>query len=359
MGRYRLGVLYGDGIGPEVVGSSVEVLDAAASAVGGLTFDQVRLPVGWEAIREVGVALPQATIDALEGCDGWILGPHDSVSYPPEEKAKLNPSGRLRVHFDLYANLRPARTYAGVASVAPNVDLVVVRENTEGFYADRSMTRGSGEILVTPDVAIVVGRFTRHCADRIARSAFALARQRRGYVSLVHKMNVLSWAYGIYYDACREVAAEYPDVRWDDYHIDAMTAHLVRRPADFDVIVTTNMFGDILSDLTGELAGSLGLSPSLNAGESRAMAQAAHGSAPDIAGRGIANPIGEILSTALLLHWLGQRHDDPAAGQAADRIERAVRSTLADGIRTPDLGGEAGTRELTAALVERIGRAEP
>ena len=357
MGHYRLGILYGDGIGPEVVGSAVDVLDAAAAA-GGLTFEQIRLPVGWEAIREVGVALPDSTVEALAGCDGWILGPHDSVSYPPEEKAKLNPSGRLRVHFDLYANLRPARTYTGVSSIAPNVDLIVVRENTEGFYADRNMARGSGEFLATPDVALVVGRFTRHCADRIARTAFALARQRRRYVSLVHKMNVLPWAYGLYYDACREVAAEYPDVRWDDYHIDAMAAHLVRRAADFDVIVTTNMFGDILSDLTGELAGSLGLSPALNAGDARAMAQATHGSAPDIAGQGIANPIGEILSTALLLRWLGQRHGDPGAEQAADRVEQAVRLALADGIRTPDLGGEAGTRELTAALIERIGQVE-
>ena len=354
MGHYRLGILYGDGIGPEVVGAAVEVLEAAASAAGDLTFDQVRLPIGWEAIRQLGVAMPASTIEALTDCHGWILGPHDSASYPPEERAKLNPSGALRHHFDLYANIRPARSYRGVRSLAQDVDLVIVRENTEGFYADRNMARGSGEFMPTPDLALAVGRFTRSAATRIARVGFALARERRRRVTLVHKANVLALAYGLFLEGCRAVAADYPDVQVDDYHIDAMTAHLVRRTADFDVIITTNMFGDILSDLTGELAGSLGLSPSVNAGDTRAMAQAAHGSAPDIAGQGIANPIGEILSTALLLNWLGRRHNDPAAGRAADLIERAVDLTLADGVRTPDLGGEARTRDVTAALVARI-----
>lgn len=354
MGRYRLGVLYGDGIGPEVVGSSVEVLEAAAAAVGGLDFDLVRFPIGWEAIRQTGVAMPQETLDGLAACEAWILGPHDSASYPPEEQAKLNPSGTLRHHFDLYANLRPARSFPGIPALAEGVDLVIARENTEGFYADRNMAVGRGEFMATEDVALVVGRFTRQAAERIARTACLLAQQRRKHLTIVHKANVLTLAYGMFRDVCRAVAAEFPDLEVDDFHIDAMAAHLVRRPRDFDVIVTTNMFGDILSDLTGELAGSLGLSPAINAGDDRAMAQAAHGSAPDIAGRGIANPIGEILSTALLLDWLGDRHDDAAAKQAGDRIRTAIERALADGIRTPDLGGEAGTKDLTKALIDRL-----
>ncbi|HEX2171407.1 MAG TPA: isocitrate/isopropylmalate dehydrogenase family protein [Dehalococcoidia bacterium] len=353
MGHYRLGVLYGDGIGPEIVASAVEVLEAATMAAGGLSFDLVRLPIGWEAIQQRGVATPPETFEALAACDGWIMGPHDNASYPPEERAKLNPSGALRHHFDLYANIRPARTYLGVPSLLQDVDLIVARENTEGFYADRNMVRGTGEFMPTEDLALVVGRFTRRAAERIARTGFELASGRKKHVTIVHKANVLQMAYGMFREVCQGVGAEYPDVRVDDYHIDAMAAHLVRRAADFDVIVTTNMFGDILSDLAGELVGSLGLLGSINAGQDRAMAQATHGSAPDIAGRGIANPISEVVSTALLLRWIGRRHSDPAADHAAAAMERAVELTLSDGIRTPDLGGEATTKDLTAALVTR------
>jgi 3-isopropylmalate dehydrogenase len=354
VGRYRLGVLPGDGIGPEVVAATLEVLEAARAAIPDLGFEWAPLPVGWAAIRSAGTALPEATVTALERCDAWLLGPHDSASYPASERAKLNPSGELRRRFDLYANVRPARAYRSLPGLSPRMDLVIVRENTEGFYADRNMYVGAGEFMPTPDVALAVGKITRPASERIARTAFTLARQRRRHVAVVHKANVLKLTTGLFLETARAVGREFPDVAVEDYHIDAVAAHLVRRGGDFDVILATNMFGDILSDLAAELAGSLGLAPSINAGRDRAMAQATHGSAPDIAGQGIANPVGMILSAAMLLRWLAGERTDPAAGRAADAVERAVEAALAGGARTPDLGGRARTAELTAAVVTHL-----
>ncbi len=351
---YRLGVLSGDGIGPEIVPATVQVLDAALAAAGAAPVEWVPLPVGAAAIETHGSALPPLTLETLEQLDGWLLGPHDSASYPEPHRAQLNPSGFLRKHFDLFANIRPAKAFEGTRALVPGLDLVVVRENTEGFYADRSTYRGTGEFMPTADVAIAMGIFTRPAIERIARQAFELATRRRKYVTIVHKANVLRTTTGFFLDICREVAVEYPDVEVDDFHIDAMTVHLVRHGADFDVLVTENMFGDILSDLTGELAGSLGIAPSINASHDRAMAQAAHGSAPDIAGRDLANPTAMIGSGAMLLEWLGSRRGDPAARQAAVLVDQGLRATVAQGIRTADLGGTAGTAEFAAAVAAAI-----
>jgi 3-isopropylmalate dehydrogenase len=354
MGTYRLGVLRGDGIGPEIAEAALRVLDGAARRVRDLHLDPVPLPMGHDAIREAGVAMPESTVEALGRCDAWIMGPHDSASYPDSEQHRRNPSGELRHRFDLYANIRPARAYAGLPAVSPRMDLVIVRENTEGFYPDRNMARGVGELVPTPDMVLSVGKFTRGASERIARVAFGLARRRRRKVAVAHKANVIRNAYGLFLDACRAVAQEFPDVAVEEYHIDAITAHLVRRGGDFDVILTTNMFGDILSDLAAELAGSLGLAPSVNAGRDCAMAQASHGSAPDIAGKGIANPVGLILSAAMLLRWLGGDRQDPAATGAADLIDAAVAAALAGPVRTPDLGGSATTHELTDVVLEHL-----
>jgi 3-isopropylmalate dehydrogenase len=314
----------------------------------------VELPLGASSIARHGTAVPDSTLAALAGLDGWLLGPHDSASYPEEHRAQLNPSGRIRKHFDLYANIRPAKAFEGGNAVVPGTDLVVVRENTQGFYADRNTFAGTGEYMPTPDVAIAMGVFTRPAIQRIARAAFEIARRRDKRVTIVHKANVLTMSTGLFRDVCRDVAADYPDVQVDDFHIDAMTAHLVRRARDFDVIVTENMFGDILSDLAGEIAGSLGIAPSLNSSDTQAMAQAAHGSAPDVAGQDRANPIAMILSSAMLLDWLAVKHDDDAARDAARRIESAVETTVRGGVSTPDLGGSASTTGFTAAVVDAI-----
>ena len=351
---YRLGVMLGDGIGPEIVPASVRVVDAALAAAGGEPIEWQELPLGATAIETHGSAIPDTTLEALAGLDGWLLGPHDSAAYPEPFRSQLNPSGAIRKHFDLYANIRPARGFEGGEAIAPDTDLVIVRENTEGFYADRNTFAGTGEFMPSADVAICLGVFTRPAVERIARAAFELDRRRRNKLTIVHKANVLQLSSGLFRRVCLEIAQDYPDVAVDDVHIDAMTVHLLRRAADFDVLVAENMFGDILSDMAGELAGSLGIAPSINASDDRCMAQAAHGSAPDIAGKGLANPIAMVLSAGMLLDWLGTRHGDARAADAAVRVENGVREAVRGGVSTRDLGGTASTDEFTDAVVERI-----
>jgi 3-isopropylmalate dehydrogenase len=355
----RLGVLHGDGIGPEVVPAAVRAVDAALAAAGADAVEWSELPVGAAAIGTHGSAVPDSTVAALAGLDGWLLGPHDSASYPEPFRTRLNPSGAIRRHFDLYANIRPARGLGTAGALVPDLDLVVVRENTEGFYADRNTHAGTGEYMPTPDVAVAMGVFTRRAAERIAHTAFRLARQRRSRVTVVHKANVLPLSSGLFRRVCLQVAEAYPDVAVDEAHVDAMTVRLLRHPDGVDVVVTENMFGDILSDLTGELAGSLGTAPSLNASDDRAMAQAAHGSAPDIAGRGVADPIAMVLSAAMLLDWLGTRRGDRSLVAAARSIDAAVRATVGDGVRPADLGGSASTAGFTDAVVARIADGRP
>ncbi|MDT0316849.1 isocitrate/isopropylmalate dehydrogenase family protein [Streptomyces millisiae] len=350
---YRLGVLEGDGIGPEIVPSAVEIATTAGQAAG-VAVDWITLPLGAGAIDSHGTPVPDETRAALAELDGWFLGPHDSVSYPEPHRSALNPSGTLRKHFRLFANIRPAKSFPGARAVCENADLVIVRENTEGFYADRNTFAGTGEFMPTPDTAIAMGIITREATERVARVAFDLARSRRKKLTIVHKANVLKLTTGLFRTVCQEVAAEYPDVTVDDFHIDAMTVHLVRRAQDFDVIVTENMMGDILSDLAGEISGSLGTAPSINASADRAMAQASHGSAPDIAGRDIANPVAMILSGAMLFEWLAARHEDPALARTARIVEAGVAAAIAAGTSTRDLGGSATTTGFTAAVVEAI-----
>lgn len=353
MTTYRLGVLAGDGIGPEIVSATVETFKTAADKVG-VNIDWIDLPMGWEGIKQYNDPLPEFTTNALKDTHGWILGPHDSAAYPLEHKVKLNPSGALRHTLDLFANIRPAKTMPGIKSVVGEADLVIFRENTEGFYADRNMFAGHGEWQITEDVVVTSGVFTRKAVERIAHAAFKMAMKRRKKVTIVHKANVLRLSTGLFLNVCREVAKQYPEVTVDDYHIDAMAAHLVRRAKDFDVIVTENMYGDILSDLAGELVGSLGLAPSINANATVAMAQAAHGSAPDIAGLNIGNPTGMMLSTVMLMEWLAERHNDNNLEEIGKLVEQSLYQSLKDGIKTKDLGGNALTSEFAKAISERI-----
>ena len=353
---YRLAVLHGDGIGPEIVPASGKILDAVAAAAGMPAIDWQKLPLGRGAIDEYGTAVPEKTLDALGNVDGWLLGPHDSAAYPEPHRSALNPSGTIRKHFGLFANIRPAKSFVGGNAIVEGTDLVIVRENTEGFYADRNTYAGTGEMMPTPDVAIMHGIITRKATERIAHEAFRLARTRDKRVTIVHKANVLRLTTGLFRDVTREVAEQYPDVTVNDFHIDAAAAHLVRRANKFDVIVTENMFGDILSDLAGEVAGSLGIAPSINSSDTQAMAQAAHGSAPDIAGRNIANPIAMILSSSMLLRWLSAKFDDPAVLEAADKVDAAVQLVVGEGTMTPDMGGNATTSGFADAVVEAIAR---
>jgi 3-isopropylmalate dehydrogenase len=349
----KIVVLPGDGIGPETMAACLDVMQAASSRFQlGLVFDHDI--AGHESLRRHGATVTQALLDKVKAADGLMLGPMATYDFKDEAKGEINPSKFFRKALDLYANIRPARTYPGVAHRLGAFDLVVVRENTEGFYADRNIESGASEMLITPDVVVSLRRITRHCCLRIARSAFNLAMTRGKHVSIVHKANVLKIGDGMFIDACHEVARDFPEVVVDDFIVDAMMAHVVRAPQRFDVIVTTNMFGDILSDLTAELSGSLGLGGSLNAGEHHAMGQAAHGSAPDIAGQDVANPFSLILSAGQLLTWHGQRRGLPAFLQAGQAIEDAVAAAIAAGEATRDVGGRLGTAGTGQAFARRL-----
>lgn len=355
MAVLTLGVLPGDGIGPEIVGAATRVAERALAAVS-VDVQWRRLPFGLEAIAEFGTPLPEPTLTGLDALPGWILGPHDNAGYPDRFRGALSPGGAIRKHYNLFANIRPARTLSeSVRAVCPDLDVVIVRENTEGFYADRNMYDGAGEFMPTPDVALAVAVFTRAAGERIAHQAFQLAAARRKSVTIAHKTNVLAKTTGLFRDACLTVAENYPGVAVHGEHIDALAARLVSHPRAFDVIVAENMFGDILSDLAGQLSGSLGMAPSINASHTHAMAQAAHGSAPDIAGRDIANPVAMILSTAMLLRWLaGRDGGDPALAAAADLIDQAIRRTLDSGVGTPDIGGHASTSSFTEHVLDAL-----
>jgi 3-isopropylmalate dehydrogenase len=347
----RFAALNGDGISPEIMAAALAVLRAAAAKWQfECMFEEV--DVGLKALAAQGTTFPESAFEIAQAADGVILGPVSHNDYPPAEKGGINPSGALRKRLDLFANIRPAKTRAQFpARFGMLADLVIVRENTEGFYADRNMFLGMGDILVTPDVAISMRKITRHGSTRIVEEAFRLAMRRRKHVTAVHKANVLRVSDGLFLECAREVAARYPQVKYEEKIIDAMAALLVRDASAFDVIVTTNMFGDILSDEASEIAGSLGLAESLNAGAEHAMAQAQHGSAPDIAGQDKANPSSLIGSVAMLLAWLGERRDDARLLRAAAGIEHALDAAIATPEwRTPDLGGPLGTR----AFGERI-----
>jgi 3-isopropylmalate dehydrogenase len=352
----QLLVLPGDGIGPEITAATLAVLRAASERFR-LNLNLIEEAVGHESLRRFGTTVRPELLAAARAADGLILGPTATFDFKDEARGEINPSMFFRKQLDLFANIRPARTYPGVPNRVGSFDLIVVRENTEGFYADRNMQAGSGEILVTPDVVISLRRITRPACNRIARVAFELAERRRKKVTIVHKANVLKIGDGMFIEECRNVGKDFPAIAVEDVIVDAMMAHVVRTPQRFDVIVTTNMYGDILSDLTAELSGSLGLGGSLNAGAEHAMAQAAHGSAPDIAGKNIANPLSLILSVALLLDWHGRRRQVNVFESAASAIAQAVETAVAAREATPDIGGKLGTRETGVALAARLTRA--
>ena len=351
----RLALLPGDGIGPEIVAATRAVLEALDLRFG-LGLFLASHEIGHASVARSGTTFPDAVLEACRASDGIVLGPVSHNEYPPRAQGGLNPSGELRIRLDLYANIRPSRSRAGLPHWGRTaMDLVIVRENTEGFYADRNMHLGIGEFMPTPDVALSVRKITAQASRRIALSAFELARARRRRVTAVHKQNVLKVTEGLFLKEVRDVARAYPDVVLEEQLVDSMAALLVRDAQRYDVVVATNMYGDILSDEAAELAGSLGLAASLNAGEAHAMAQAQHGSAPDLAGKDLANPASLILSAGMLLGWLGRRHARAAFGDAERALETAVDALLLDpATRTRDLGGSLGTRAWTQALVAHL-----
>jgi 3-isopropylmalate dehydrogenase len=351
----RIGILEGDDIGLEVVPETIKVMRAGARRCG-LDIDWHPVPIGRKAYDDLGYTLPPGTLEKLDTLDGWVLGPIGHQAYPKGVPNAINPHPILRKHYDLFANIRPAKSLPGVAAVYDDVDVVIVRENNEGMPPDRNVFMGNGEFRPTPDMTIGVRVITRQGSSKVARAAFELARQRpRKHLTSVHKDTVFKLACGMFAEECRKLAKEYPDVAYDEVLVDTFAMKLVMKPQQFDVIVTTNTFGDILSDAAAGLVGGLGLAPGLSAGPERAMAQATHGSAPDIAGKGIANPYAMIISGQMLLAWLGHKHAQPKAVEAAAVIERAVERVIREKRAvTPDLGGKASTRDMGEAIAAAV-----
>jgi 3-isopropylmalate dehydrogenase len=353
----RIGILEGDDIGLEVVPAAVQVMRAAAKRCN-VDIDWEALPIGRSAFNISGHTLPPNTLERLDELDGWILGPIGHQAYPKHPSA-INPHPILRKHFDLFANIRPVKSYPNLPSVHKDVDLVIVRENNEGFQPDRNVVAGCGEFRPSHDMTISVRVITRQGSSKVARAAFDLARTRRRKLTAVHKDTVFKLGCGMFAEECRKLAAEYTDVSYEEAIVDTFAMRLVMTPQNYDVIVTTNMFGDILSDEAAGLVGGLGLAPGLCAGPRHAMAQATHGSAPDIAGRNIANPYAMTMSGKMLFDWLGRRRSEPGAVNAALMIERAVDKVFGDGVAlTPDLGGRASTAEMAQAIVAALDAVE-
>ncbi|RWD66299.1 MAG: isocitrate/isopropylmalate dehydrogenase family protein [Mesorhizobium sp.] len=345
-----------DGIGPEITKATIEVLEAT-DVVYGLNLEYDYEDAGFTSLAKFGTTLRDEVLDRAKTYDGIILGPQSHMDYPAREKGGVNVSAGFRVKLDLFANVRPARTRAFIPHVGKEMDLVIMREATEGFYPDRNMVAGTGEFMPTHDVALSVRKITAHACERIARAAFELAMKRGKKVTAVHKANNFILTDGLFLKQVRKVAEEFPEVTLNDFIIDAMAAHLVRNPSRFDVIVTTNFYADILSDLVSELTGSLGLAGSINANSDAGLvcAQAQHGSAPDIENQNIANPTSLILSAAMMLNWLGEKRALPNFEAAGAAIERAIDEVLANPkTRTRDLGGAIATDAFAAAVVQAI-----
>jgi 3-isopropylmalate dehydrogenase len=350
----KLLVLPGDGIGPEITEATLEVLRVADKRLQlGLEFELH--DIGLASLAATGTTLPDEVMKRIPEVDGVLLGPVSHYDYPPRAEGGINPSGELRTVFQLFSNVRPCRSHPELTILRKPMDVVIVRENTEGFYSDRNMHAGTGEFMPDPDLALSVRKISARACRAVAQTAFELARGRRRKVTAVHKANVLKLSDGLFLREVRAVAAEFPDVELEELIVDATAALLIRRPEAFDVLVTTNMFGDILSDEASELSGSLGLGGSINAGADICVGQAQHGSAPDIAGQGIANPTSLILSAAMLLDWLGRRRDSDALTQAAALVTSAVHTALDDPrTRTRDVGGQMGTADFAAAVASLI-----
>jgi homoisocitrate dehydrogenase len=337
---YRIAMIPGDGIGKEVVPAAQRVLAALS-----LAFTFVPLQAGWEVFEHTGTALPQATAAAIRHCDGAIFGATQSPSGKVEGYS--SPILALRKQLDLYANLRPI-TSMPVPRSQEGIDMLIVRENTECLYVRQERLEDDGNTAVAQRV------ITRRASERIARIAFEQARRRKGHthhaqprVTVVHKANVLNLTDGLFREACLAVAAQYPDIQVEEQLVDSMIYRMIREPQRYDVVVAPNLYGDILSDAAAALVGGLGLAASANASDNFVLAEPVHGSAPDIAGKGIANPVATILAAGQLLEALGE-------GACAAAVQAAVRGALADGILGPDLGGSAGTEEVTDAVIARL-----
>ncbi len=358
----RLAVLDGDGIGPEITAATTKIV-AAAAAAAGIKLSFTPALIGWKGYEASKSTLPDETIEVLKSHQGWIVGPTFAGEYPKDDPMRGHPNGYIRRHFGMFANIRPVQSWPQLDPLVPDVNIVVMRENTEGFYPDRNMFWGYGEFKPTEGVGISLRVITRDACERFARLSLEYARAG-GYksISLVHKRTALPQTDGIFIAAFEKIGAEFPEIAQELVRVDTFSSSFPRDPNRFKLVATTNLFGDILSDQASGLAGGVGMAPSLNAGASTAMAQAVHGTAPDIAGKNIANPCALTLSAALLMRWFYQKSNADGFRVAADRIETAIQDTIGAGRATQDLGGKETTESFADAVVgtiEGLSKEEP
>ena len=335
---YRIAVLPGDGIGPEVTEAALKVLDAAQEASKELKLTFMRGEAGFNCIEKHVTNVPPETLDMLRKTDACLKGP---MTTPEEAGAPPSAAVTIRKAFNLYANVRPCKTLHGVWALRPDIDLVILRENTEGLYFGK-------EFEVSPGKGVAMRVVTQRASEKIAELAFKLALSRKRHLTCVHKRNILRVTDGIFRQAVLKVADKYPSVKVDEVHVDAMAMRLIKEPERFDVIVTTNMFGDILSDEAAQLVGGLGLASGANIGDDYGMFEPVHGSAPKHAGKNKVNPVATILAARMMLEYLNER-------KAANLVQKAVGEILREAkVKTYDLGGTSTTQEVGEAIAQNV-----
>ncbi len=336
---YKISLITGDGIGPEVSASAVSVLETINDKLG-LKFEITKLPAGDQALKEFGKALPEVTIDAIKKSDACLKAP---VGECARDVIVV-----LRKMLDLYANIRPAKSYPNMPALRDDIDLVIVRENTEDLYTGQEFSVG--------DSAVALRIISVKASKRIAKYAFETAMQRDSMrkVTCVHKSNVMRITDGLFVKACSDVAQEYPDITFEQMYVDACAMNLIRQPEQFDVVVTTNLFGDILSDESSQVVGGLGMAPAANIGDNFALFEPVHGAAFDIAGKNIANPSSFLLSIKMMLDWLGAKNNDTKCLEVGQKLESVIFDLVKDGIKTRDIGGDKTTVEFTKEITDRL-----
>jgi len=359
MGTYKIAVLSGDGVGPEVMREALKVLTAVQRVIPNLRFNCTEYAIGALCYRRTGSDLPEETFEGCKQSDAILFGSAGLPDIRFPDGTEILPQLTLRFTLDLYAGVRPIKKYAGVPAVLtgdPPVDYLLLRENTEGLYASRG-----GGIRIGKEVAVDNMIVTRKGTERIVRYAFRLARERKGTpadgksrVTCVDKANVLR-SMAFFRETFDAVASEFREIAKDHVYVDAMALYMVQKPQWFDVVVLENMFGDILSDLAAGTIGGMGLAPSADVGDQYGLFQPSHGTAPDIAGRGISNPTAQILSAAMMLDWLGDQRSDPGAKLGAKAIEAAMAEVLRNPrYHTADLGGKATTAMVGDAVADGL-----
>ncbi|WP_299292096.1 isocitrate/isopropylmalate dehydrogenase family protein [Nitrosopumilus sp.] len=336
---YKISLITGDGIGPELSDSAVSVLETIHDKLD-LKFDITKLSAGDKALAETGKALPDETVETIKSSDACMKAP---VGESAADVIVV-----LRRMLDLYANIRPAKSYPHMPALRDDIDMVIVRENTEDLYTGKEFSLG--------DSSVALRIISEQASKRIAKYAFEAAKMRndKKKVTCVHKSNVMRVTDGMFAKACTEVSKEYPDISFEQMYVDACAMNLIRQPQEFDVVVTTNLFGDILSDESSQVVGGLGMAPAANIGDNFALFEPVHGAAFDIAGKNIANPSSFLLSIKMMLDWLGTKNNDSKCIEVGAKLESTIFDLVKSGVKTKDIGGEKSTTEFTSKITDNL-----